>query len=266
MEKEDFDKNTSKLLKNGRIFVLAYDQGLEHGPSDFNDKSVDPKYVLDIAEKGKYTGVIFQKGIAERYYDKRKNKVPLILKLNGKTNLVKGEPISTQLCSVKEAKKLGAKGVGYTIYVGSKYEHIMFKEFEKIEKDAHRNNLSVIAWMYPRGEAIKNELDRDILAYSARVGLELGADIVKMKYNNNPHDLKWIVKCAGKTKVMISGGAKTKPGFLLSQAKDIMNSGAVGMAIGRNIWQYKEPLKMTKALQSIIFENKSVRDVMRLLK
>jgi len=53
------------FLENGKGILLAYDQGLEHGPTkDFNQKSVDPRYIIDIAEKGKFTGIIFQKGVA----------------------------------------------------------------------------------------------------------------------------------------------------------------------------------------------------------
>ena len=98
---------------------LAYDQGLEHGPVDFNDVNVDPAFIMKLAKEGGYNGVIFQKGIAEKYYDKS---VPLIVKLNGKTNLVKEEPYSPQLCSVKEAIELGASAVGYTIYVAYEKE------------------------------------------------------------------------------------------------------------------------------------------------
>ncbi len=239
----------SKIMRNGKALFLAYDQGLEHGPSDFNDKNVDPEYVMNIAEKGKVNGIIFQKGIAEKYY--KKSKVPLILKLNGKTNLVKGEPIARQLCTVKEAIKLKAKAVGYTIYIGSKYEDIMFKEFEKIEKEAHEKKLPVILWAYPRGKAIKNEFSKENLAYSARIGLELGADIVKIKYNGNLNDLKWIVKCAGKCKVVIAGGKKNKD--FLKQAKEIMKTGVAGFAVGRNIWQSDKPIEVINNLKRIIW-------------
>ena len=79
-----------KIMKKGKAMYLAYDQGLEHGPSsDFNDKNVDPLYILDIAKKGRFNGVVFQKGIAEKYNKEiRRSKVPLILKLNGKTNIL----------------------------------------------------------------------------------------------------------------------------------------------------------------------------------
>ncbi len=254
--------NLKKISKNGKSLMLAYDQGLEHGPSDFDDKNVDPAYILEIAKKGKYNAVILQKGIAEKYYD---GKVPLVLKLNGKTKLLAGEPYSPQICSVKEAVDIGADAVGYTIYVGSKHEAKIFAEFSKIEEEAHKKGIPVICWMYPRGEAIKNEFDREILAYSARVGLELGADILKMKYNGNINDLKWVVKNAGKTKVMIAGGSKKDEKQLLQECYDIVNAGCIGMAIGRNVWQHKNPIGMTKALKSIIFDRKNVEQAMKLI-
>ncbi len=90
---------------------------------------------------------------------------------------------SRQLCSVSEAIKLGASGVGYTLYLGSKYESQMLQEFERIQKEAHAKGIPVIAWIYPRGKSIKNKTEKELIAYSARTGLEIGADIVKLQYN-----------------------------------------------------------------------------------
>ncbi|GBE19857.1 MAG TPA: fructose-bisphosphate aldolase [Candidatus Pacearchaeota archaeon] len=245
----------NKLLRKGKAFFLAYDQGLEHGPTDFNDKNADPNYIIDIAKKGKYTGVVFQKGIAEKYNKEiKKSKVPLILKLNGKTNLVKGDPISTQLSTVEEAHKLGASAVGYTIYLGSIHESEMLQEFEKIQRKAHKRGLPVIAWIYPRGKSIKGKSERELMAYSARTGLELGADIIKIRYNGSPKDLKWAVKNAGKTKIVIAGGIKKSESLLLKQTKEIVQAGAIGLAIGRNIWQSKKPLEITRKVQKIIWK------------
>ena len=240
-----------KIMKKGRALYLAYDQGLEHGPEDFNDKNVNPEYVINIANKGKYNAFICQKGIAEKYKDKIK--IPLIIKLNGKTNLVKGEPISRQLCGVKEAIKLGAVAVGYTLYIGSLHESQMMQEFEKIQKKAHANGLPVIMWAYPRGKSVKGKSKGKLMAYSCRVGLELGADIVKVAYNGKLNDLKWAVKSAGKTKVVVAGGIKKGEKELLSKTKEIMSAGCVGLAIGRNIWQSKEPMKITEKIKKIVF-------------
>jgi len=244
----------NKITKKGKAMYLAYDQGLEHGPIEFNDKNVDPKYIIEIAKKGKYSGVIFQKGVAEKYNAEiKKSKVPLIIKLNGKTSLYKGEPMSEQLCTVKEAIKLGAKAVGYTIYLGSQHEWKMMGEFENILREAHEKNIPVILWAYPRGRSIEGKSEIELMNYSARTALEIGADMVKLHFKGELKDLKWAVKSAGKTKLVVAGGAKTNEEEFLSQIKEIMSSGAIGIAIGRNIWQHEKPLEISKKVREIVF-------------
>jgi len=244
------------ITSGGKAIYLAYDQGLEHGPeSDFNNKNVDPLYILDIAKKSKVNGVVFQKGIAEKYRKEIKaSKIPLIIKLNGKTSLLKGEPFSEQICTVKRALNLGASAVGFTIYIGSKHEAHMFKDFSKIEREAHKLGLPVIAWIYPRGKGIKNDTSRENMAYAARTGLELGADMVKIKYGGKPKDLQWAVKSAGRCKVVVAGGTKTREGEFLKQVKDIMKAGASGIAVGRNVWQHEKPIEITKKIQKIVWK------------
>ncbi|MBI5392075.1 fructose-bisphosphate aldolase [Candidatus Woesearchaeota archaeon] len=254
------------LLNENKALFLSMDQGLEHGPKDFNLTTIDPKYVLEIALKGQYSGMILQKGIAEKYYENYRHEIPLIIKVNGKTSLVQTDPYSPQLCSVKNAVKLGAKAVGYTIYLGSSYEAEMLREFSKIAEEAHDHGIPVIAWMYPRGSFIQNEADTDLLAYAARVGLELGADFIKMKYNGDKQGMKWVVKCAGKTRVLVAGGEKTAPEHLLQETYEVIQAGATGLAIGRNVWQSSEPLKITEALKAIVFNKKTPEQAVKLLK
>jgi len=245
----------NKLLKKGKTLLLAYDQGLEHGPIDFNDLNVDPIYIIEIAKKGKYNGIVFQKGIAEKYNSEiKKSKVPLIVKLNGKTSLVKGDPVSRQLCTVKEAIKLGAVAVGYTIYIGSCHESIMMQEFEQIQREAHKNGLLVITWIYPKGKSVRGKSKAKLMAYAARIGLEIGADIIKLQYNGNPKDLKWAVESAGKAKVVVAGGVKRDEKKLLVQVKEIVNAGCAGLAIGRNVWQSKDPLAITNKMRKVIWK------------
>ncbi|OLB45439.1 hypothetical protein AUI07_07760 [archaeon 13_2_20CM_2_53_6] len=214
------------FLKNGKGLLLAYDQGFEHGPStDFNEKNIDPNYILDIALKGQFTGVVFHKGIAEKYYS---GKIPLIIKLNGKTSLPKGEPISSQVCSVEEALSLGAK--------------------------------------YPRGEAVKNDTAPEIVSYAARAGLEIGADAVKIKYTGDPTSFAWAVKAAGLAKVFMSGGPKAPTDeTFLNQVKGAMDGGATGLAVGRNVWQHADPLKMASALREIIFNGREVHHALNMV-
>jgi len=240
------------FLKDGKSMLLAYDQGLEHGPtSDFDDKNVDPALIMDIAAKGKFNGVVFQKGVAERFYDGR---VPLIVKLNGKTSLPKGEPVSRQVCSVEHAISLGAKGVGYTIYLGSGLEGEMLAEFGRIQEAAHEKGIPAIAWIYPRGLGVQNDTSKEIVSYAARAGLEIGADAVKIKYTGDPVSFSWAVKAAAGVKVFMSGGPKapTDEDFL-KQVKGVMEAGGTGLAVGRNVWQNRDPLAMADKIRQVIF-------------
>ena len=244
----------TKITKQGRALFLAYDQGMEHGPTDFDDESVDPAKILKIADSGYFTGVILQKGIAEKYFFGKNYKVPLIVKLNGKTNLIKDEdPYSPQTCSVREALSYGAQAVGYTIYIGSEFEAKMTAEFGKIEQEAEEAGIPVIAWMYPRGRNILKEDDPETVAYAARVGLELGADIVKVRYTGDLESFRWVVKSAGKTKVVMMGGAKESEEEFLERVKTALQAGAIGVAVGRNVWQNENPLLVSQKIASIIW-------------
>ena len=131
----------------------------------------------------------------------------------------------------------------------------MLREFEQIEREAHAKNIPVIAWIYPRGKSIQGKSESELLAYSCRVALEIGADFAKVHWNGkNTEELEWAVKSAGRCHVIIAGGLKTIEKELLSQAKQAMSAGVTGLAIGRNIWQSSDPLKITKKLKKIIWK------------
>jgi class I fructose-bisphosphate aldolase len=279
-QEQELEERKTKIMPGGRAMILAYDQGFEHGPRDFveHPESARLEYILDIAKRGKFTGIVLHAGLAEKYKSEiRDSRVPLILKLNGTSELcTEEEPYSPQLYSVEDALELGATAVGYTVYSGSKYEDEMQKEFSRIIREAHRKGIPVIGWMYPRGKSLfdrrsasktlKIALEEQeeanlaidetpsIVAYGARIGLELGADIVKVKYTGSPESFRWVVQSAFPTKVVMSGGpmTKTDEGFL-SRVKDALTAGAVGIAVGRNIWQRKDPLIISEKIHQIIF-------------
>lgn len=251
---KDKKAHLGKIVKNGKILILAMDQGMEHGPRDFNAKNINPEFVCEIASKGGFTGFAVQKGVAKHYKENYSGKVPLILKLNGRTEIVpKDEAYSPQIASVKEAVALGADAIGYTIYVGSPREADMFREFGRIQEEAEENGLPCVVWAYPRGKHVTDEKKPELVAYAARVALELGADIVKINYPGSIDAMKWVVASAGRTKVISAGGSKQDDGKFLQMVKDIMAGGGSGLAVGRNVWQNDDPMGMSDKLKKIIF-------------
>jgi len=279
---EKVEERMERIVPDGRAMILAYDQGFEHGPRDFLERpeSGNPEYILDIAKRGRFTGIVLHAGLAEKYETEiRASDVPLILKLNGTSELYsKEDPYSPQLYSIEDAVGLGATAVGYTVYSGSKYEDEMQREFSKIIREAHSKGIPVIGWMYPRGKSLFDrraasktlkialeEQERmgqaidetpSVVAYGARIGLELGADMVKVKYTGSPESFRWVVQSAFPTKVVMSGGPMTRTDEeFLSRVRDVLNAGAVGIAVGRNIWQRKDPLAISEKIYKIIFDS-----------
>lgn len=251
-------KNLNKLETKGKSLFLAQDQGLEHGPQELEGKSINPDYVYEIAEKGEIDGFIVQKGLAEHYGSSYR--VNQIIKLNGKIGLEgKDDPYSPQVCSVRKAVDLNAKAVGYTLYPGSKYQYKMFEEFKKVQEEAHDFGIPVTTWMYPRGEGIKNELGNHELIYASRIGLELGSDLLKVKFNGDKEVMKRQIESAGKAGVLMAGGPKAENSKdFLKQVNDVDSVGAKGFAVGRNIWLHHNPIGMSKAIRDIQHNGKDI--------
>jgi class I fructose-bisphosphate aldolase len=266
---------------NGRFLFLPIDQGLEHGPVDFfdNPDSVDPLFQLKLAKEGGYSGIVFHIGLAEKYLKGFAGDVPLILKLNGKTNIPSDKyAFSPQTASVEDAVRLGADAVGYTLYVGSPPQGEDIKQFSKIREDCDKFGMPLIMWAYPRGEAIEAKGGRDSLYavdYAARVACELGADLVKLNLPEfdeqkakdlpKPYDqmkftaqegLEKVVKSAGRTLVLVSGGSKISDEDLLDKVKACMEAGVTGLIFGRNMWQrkFEDAMKLTEKIKRIMSE------------
>ena len=264
---------------NGTLLILPIDQGLEHGPVDFftEHDCLNPEYQFKLAIEGGYSAIALHLGLAEKYGPKFAGKIPVVLKINGKTRIPPAnEPVSPMTGSVEDAVRIGADAVGYTIYVGSPNQYTDFNQFRKVKRDAERYGMPIIVWAYPRGEAVDAKGGRDSLYaidYAARVANELGADVVKLNVPATsaksksmqppPYDtlnlsteemVAKVVRSAGKTLAIFSGGGKVTDEEVIERAKICMENGASGLVFGRNIWQrdWDDALRMIKALKDII--------------
>ncbi len=261
----------------GTLLVLPIDQGLEHGPVDFfaNPAALDPAYQYDLAKEGKFSAIALHIGLAEKYFHEYAGEVPLILKPNGKTSIPSdAQSFSSLTGTVEDAVRLGADAVGYTVYVGSPAQDRDFLQFAQVREQADRFGMPVIVWAYPRGEAVAKKGGKESLYaidYSARVALELGADIVKINYpvpsekdkdSPPPYNtlqlshfemFRKVVESAGRSLVLVSGGEKVDDAELLDKVRSSMDAGATGIIFGRNLWQRPkaEALRLTRELHAI---------------
>jgi class I fructose-bisphosphate aldolase len=263
-------------LRNGTALFLPYDQGLEHGPRDFfaNPAASDPTYIARLAIEGEFNGIAIQIGLAEKFYWDYAGEVPLILKLNGKTDIPSdAEALSPVNATVEEAVRLGADAVGYTMYVGTPAQESDFTQYRTIRTDAERLGMPLIVWAYPRGSAIDAKGGKNsfyAVDYAARTASELGADVVKVNFPRpenrsgvkrdydrvfTPQEaIDHVVRSANRTFVLISGGEKAGDEAMTEKARQSMEAGATGLIFGRNVWQreHNESLRFIDQLKEIL--------------
>ena len=262
-------------LGNGTAMFLPYDQGLEHGPRDFfaNPEAGGPAYVIKLALEGGFNGIAIQIGLAEKFYWDYAGQVPLVLKLNGKTDIPAIDPLSPLNATVEDAVRLGADAVGYTLYVGSPVQERDFAQLLRVREDALRLGMPLIVWSYPRGSAIDGKGGKDsfyAVDYAARTASELGADVVKVnfphpeKQSGAPPDyardfsaqeaIDAVVRSAGRTLLLVSGGERAGDEAMLEKARQSMEAGATGLIFGRNVWQrdHQESLRFAGQLRDIL--------------
>lgn len=261
---------------NGTLLLLPIDQGLEHGPIDMfdNPDSIDPVFQWELALEGGYSGIALHYGLADRYMAPYAGRVPLLLKLNGKTTIPPDDDaLSPPTAVVEDAVRLGADAVGYTLYVGSPRQDEDFIQLVEIRRACDEFGMPLVVWSYPRGSAIETKGGRDSLYavdYAARVAHELGADVIKLNapkgtgpdspkpYNDldmTPEEmLRKVVISAGNSMVLLSGGSKVSDDDLLAKVEMGMKAGATGLIFGRNMWQrHKEDaLAITKRVKEVL--------------
>lgn len=256
------------ITRDGSGIILAYDHGIEHGPSDVleNPNGASPPNVFETARSQDVTALAVQKGLAEKYYPDYSDDVNLLLKLNGTTGLHSNPHFSPQNCSVERAVELGADAVGYTVYAGSRREDEMLREFGRIQEQAREHDIPVVMWSYPRGPDIEDDQDPEVIQYASRLGLELGADMVKVKYPGSKEAAATAANLADRTKVVLSGGAKTGDKAFLETVHDVTSAGFAGLAVGRNVWKREDPVTYLEALGTIVHQGKPVEEAITHLK
>jgi class I fructose-bisphosphate aldolase len=258
---------------NGTAIFLPYDQGLEHGPRDFfpNPASGDPAYIVKLAVEGGFNGIAIQVGSAEKFYWEYAGEVPLVLKINGKTEVpADDEALSPLNASVEDAVRLGADAVGYTLYVGSPLQAQDFEQFRHVRAECDRFGMPLIVWAYPRGAFVNEKGGKDsfyMVDYAARTAAELGADVVKVNFPDRKgvkkeYDRDFteqeavdaVVRSAGRSLVLLSGGERAGDEEMLEKSRQSLEAGATGLIFGRNVWQreHDESLRFVAKLKELL--------------
>jgi predicted phospho-2-dehydro-3-deoxyheptonate aldolase len=248
----------ARLTRKGRMLCIPMDHGVTVGPV----KGLDAIYatIQQVAEGGA-SAILVHKGILKGL--STHPGTGIIMHLSASTDIGPSPNRKMLVASVEEAIRLGADAVSVHVNVGCKDEPEMLQGLGMVADECDEWGMPLIAMMYPRGENVKNPYDPEVVAHAARIGAELGADIIKTVYTGSPETFRRVVRgCPAP--VVIAGGPRVESDReVLLMAKGALDAGAMGVTFGRNVFQHPNPRGITRALSRLVFEGVGVEEALR---
>jgi len=250
------DRNT------GRTVIVPMDHGISVGPID---GIKDMKQTIQQVAEGGANAIVEHKGLVGEGHRGKGQDIGLIIHLSASTSLSPTPHAKTLVCSVEEAMKLGADAISIHVNLGNGQEKEMLNDFGRISYDSRTWGVPLLAMIYPRGDKIEDEYDVEFIKHAARVGDEMGADIVKVSYTGSVDTFREVVEGCS-IPVVIAGGEKMDSDKdILEMVKGSIDAGGAGVSIGRNVFQHKSPKLMVQAISAIVNEDCSVEDALKIL-
>ncbi len=253
-------RRLKRIFQNdNKTVIVPMDHGVTIGPVT---GLVNMQSTIDKLELGGVDAILINRGIAKNVNIENTG---LIIHLSGISTRCPIPNNKVQISSVEDAVRLGADAVSIHVNVGSKKEDSMLSILGKVACKCDDFGMPLLAMMYPRGPNIKDPHNEDVVAHAARLGAEIGADIIKTNYTCNPESFKTVVNSCP-VPVVIAGGPKceTKQD-VLQMVKDSISAGGAGLSIGRNVFQHEEATKIVKALSAIVHDNASITEALKIL-
>ncbi len=244
----------------GNCVIVPMDHGISIGPTDglYNMKDT-----VDAVANGGATAVVMHKGIVRYSHRASGNDIGLILHLSASTDMGDTSNSKVLVATVAEALKMGADAVSMHVNVGAETEPEMLRDLGKVSDQCVEWGMPLMVMAYPRGPKIKDSYDPQLIAHSARVATEIGADIVKCSYTGDIDSFREIVR-GTLAPVVIAGGPKMESDLeMLNMVKDSLEAGGCGVSIGRNIFQHKDVEGITRAISDIVLRGCEVKEAMK---
>lgn len=249
------------FAEDGKSFILAMDHG-----ANFNVLPAlqnQGKMIRELAKAGA-DAFLATPGMADKFGDDFIGK-GIIIRADGGVSFLgnRSKPMK-MVVTPEDAIRLGADSVISMSFPGSQFENEILSQLSRLIMEAHKWNLPVTAEALPRGfEGGDDSRTPENITFSCRQSVEFGADIVKTIYTGNQESFKKLTESVYAPVVILGGSKKVPEEQLLQEIRDSMEAGAKGVAMGRNIWGHKNPIRYAAAIAKLIHENCSVKAAMK---
>lgn len=249
-----FDRNT------GNAIIIPMDHGVGAGPIK---GIIDlPDTVNKIAEGGA-NAVLGHMGLPKHGHRGYGQDIGLIIHLSASTSLGPDPNHKVLVTTVEEAIKVGADAVSVHINVGAEDEAEMLQDLGYVARMCDEWGIPLLAMTYPRGAKVASEHDVEYVKHAARIGAELGADIVKTSYTGDIESFKEVVNGCPVPVVIAGGPQMDTEKELLQMVYDSLQAGGKGVAIGRNVFQSEDPTRLVARISKIAHQGMTPDEAMR---
>jgi fructose-bisphosphate aldolase/2-amino-3,7-dideoxy-D-threo-hept-6-ulosonate synthase len=242
--------------------IVPMDHGVTVGPIK---GLINMSKTVDMVAEGGANAVVGHLGLPLHGHRGTGKDIGLILHLSASTSLAPDPNHKVLVNTVQWAIKMGADAVSVHINIGAEDEAKMLSDLGTVAVECLEWGLPLLAMMYPRGAKIEDENDVEVVKHAARVGAELGADIIKCPYTGSPETFREVVEgCLAP--VVIAGGSKTSDEETLRMIEGAMKAGGIGISMGRNAFQHENPAKLVRAACAIVHEGMSANEALKILR
>lgn len=246
-------------IETGKTVIVPMDHGVSLGPI-FGLRDIDA--TVNMIIRGGANATVVHKGIVTSTSRSEDTDIGLIIHLSASTSLNPDPNNKIGVCDVEEALALGADAVSVHVNIGAHTESAMLESLGATAKACSHWGMPLLAMMYPRGTNVEEDAKSVMLA--ARVGAELGADIVKCPYTGDAESFARVVGGCP-VPVVIAGGSRLTDEQTLEMVEGAMKAGAAGLSIGRNVFQHDNPELFLKAACAMVHEGISAKDAKQML-
>jgi len=258
---------------DGKTFVITMDHGVDLGPvRGLEDIKATVKKVLG----GDYRpdAILMNPSMIRLCHEEIMGKLGVIARIDGTATTIGPDITNYRLfSSVEEALMDGADAVATMAFIGVERESENSEKIGKVSQDCNRWGIPHIVESLPpeivehhfKPEAKREWPSPEHAKFVARVAAELGADVVKSWYTGRPDTFKEVVKCCPVPIIVLSGPEAGDPEGLLRIVRDVMDTGAKGVIMGRNVWGYRDPVAMIRVISRIVHEDESFENAIKQL-
>ncbi|MEM3608879.1 MAG: 2-amino-3,7-dideoxy-D-threo-hept-6-ulosonate synthase [Candidatus Bathyarchaeia archaeon] len=245
--------------EDGKTIIVPMDHGVTNGPMS---GLINMQDTIDKLVAGGADAIVIHKGIAKTV---DVGELGLIIHVSASTKVGPDENWKVKVCSVKKAIQLGCDAVSVHVNVGAMHEPEMLMKLGELADECDEWEIPLLAMMYPRRSSIKGENNPEDIVHAARLGAELGADMIKTNYTGDFESFKKVVE-ACPAPLVIAGGPKTETvQSFLEMVYNAVKAGCAGVSVGRNIFQHENPTAMTMAIAGIVHKGISVDEALKVL-